>query len=86
MDRIMTSIRSREIKTPPEHIIADYVLRFMKNNKEAKLYEAMSRLESKIKLFVADGHDEQHIRSLLNQAAKSHTKESLKRACEQLCS
>ncbi|ENR9964041.1 hypothetical protein ACEXTD_003025 [Salmonella enterica] len=81
----MTSNRSREIKTLPEHIIADYVLRFMKNNKEAKLYEAMSRLESKIKLFVADGHDEEHIRTLLNQATQCHTKESLKRACERIC-
>ncbi|EGE2353540.1 hypothetical protein DL738_11865 [Escherichia coli] len=85
MERIMTSNRTREIKTPPEHIIADYVLRFMKNNKEAKLYEALSRLESKIKLFVADGHNEEHIRSLLNQATKCHTKESLKRACERIC-
>lgn len=81
----MNSIRTREIQTPPEHIIADYILRFMKNNKKAKLYEAMSRLESKIKTFVADGHDEQHIRALLNQATKSHTKESLKQACERLC-
>ena len=81
----MTSNRSREIKTPPVHIIADYVLRFMKNNKEAKLYEAMSRLESKIKLFVADGHDEQHIRTQLNQATQCHTKEPLKRACERIC-
>ncbi|CAM8505504.1 hypothetical protein BON63_00805 [Escherichia coli] len=81
----MTSNRCREIKTPPEHIIADYILRFMKNNKEAKLYEAMSRLESKINLFVADGHDELHIRALLNQAAHSHTKESLKQACERIC-
>ncbi|EOM7976224.1 hypothetical protein ACNCRI_004235 [Escherichia coli] len=84
-EKLMTSNRCREIKTPPEHIIADYILRFMKNNKEAKLYEAMSRLESKIKLFVADGHDELHIRALLNQAAHSHTKESLKQACERIC-
>lgn len=81
----MTSNCTWVIKTPPEHIIADYILRFMKNNKDAKLYEVMRRLESKIKLFVADGHDEQHIRTLLNKATQSHTKCSLKQACEQLC-
>lgn len=29
----------------PVQIIADYILRFLKNNTDAKLYEAMQRLE-----------------------------------------
>ena len=48
----MTSNRSREIKTPPVHIIADYVLRFMKNNKEAKLYEAMNGFVFNLMLYI----------------------------------
>lgn len=46
----------------PVQIIADYMLRFMRNNKEAKLYEAKERLEKKIRLFVADGWEEKILR------------------------
>ncbi|WP_141115488.1 hypothetical protein [Escherichia coli] len=45
-------------KFTPVQIIADYILRFLKNNADAKLYEAMQRLETKIGQFIADGVDE----------------------------
>ncbi|EOD3918946.1 hypothetical protein ACJP8O_004959 [Enterobacter hormaechei] len=35
-------------KFTPVKIIADYMLRFLKNNADAKLYEAMQRLEKKL--------------------------------------
>ncbi|WP_272707261.1 hypothetical protein [Salmonella enterica] len=54
-------------KFTPVQIIADYILRFLKNNADAKLYEAMQRLETKIGQFIADGVDEHQLRSSLSR-------------------
>ncbi len=56
-------------KFTPVQIIADYILRFLKNNADAKLYEAMQRLETKIGQFIADGVDEHQLRSSLREGA-----------------
>ncbi|EMB3980167.1 hypothetical protein U8548_004152 [Salmonella enterica] len=58
------------------------MLRFLRNNKEAKLYEAKDRLERKIVQFVADGFDEQRLRQSLSAATSSHTWEAFARAFE----
>lgn len=71
-------------KSTPEKIISDYILRFLKNNTDAKLYEAMQRLEKKIVQFVADGVDEGQLRSSLKKASRSRTFETLKEECERL--
>lgn len=63
--------------TAPLRIISDYMLRFMRNNKDAKLFEAKERLESKIALFIADGFDEPTLRLALSTATSSHTREAL---------
>lgn len=68
--------------TTPVRIISDYMLRFLRNNKEAKLYEAKDRLERKIIQFVADGFDEQRLRLSLSAATSSHTWEAFARAFE----
>lgn len=68
--------------TNPVRIIADYTLRFMRNNKDAKLAEAKDRLEQKIKLFAADGWDEEELRQAFNHAVKSRSGESFRAACE----
>lgn len=60
----------------PLRIISDYMLRFLRNNKDAKLYEAKDRLERKIVQFVADGFDEQRLRQSLSAATGSHTREA----------
>lgn len=62
--------------TVPLRIISDYMLRFMKNNKDAKLFEAKERLEKKIAQFAADGYDEQHLKQALSPATSSHTREA----------
>lgn len=61
----------------PLRIISDYMLRFMRNNKDAKLSEAKERLEKKIVQFTADGYDEQRLRQALSTATGSHTREAL---------
>ncbi|WP_413454324.1 hypothetical protein [Enterobacter hormaechei] len=68
----------------PVQIIADYILRFLKNNTDAKLYEAMQRLEKKIGQFVADGVDEHQLRSSLSKVCRSRSRAPLKEECEQL--
>ena len=68
--------------TTPVRIISDYMLRFLRNNKEAKLYEAKDRLERKIIQFVADGFDEQRLRQSPSAATSSHTWEAFARAFE----
>lgn len=60
----------------PLRIISDYMQRFMRSNKDAKLFEAKERLESKIVVFVADGYDEQCLRQALSTATSSHTWEA----------
>ncbi|HHA1396905.1 TPA: DUF5417 domain-containing protein [Enterobacter hormaechei subsp. xiangfangensis] len=60
----------------PLRIISDYMLRFMRNNREAKLFEAKARLESKIIQFVADGFNEQCLRLALSAATGSYTREA----------
>lgn len=62
--------------TMPLQIISDYMLRFMHNNKDAKLFEAKERLEKKITLFIADGYDERRLRGALSAATSSHTREA----------
>ena len=62
--------------TVPLRIISDYMLRFMKNNKDAKLFEAKQRLEKKIAQFAADGYDEQNLQQALLPATSSHTREA----------
>lgn len=62
--------------TMPLRIISDYMQRFMRNNKDAKLFEAKERLEKKITLFIADGYDEQRLRGALSDATSSHTREA----------
>ena len=66
----------------PLRIISDYMLRFLRNNKDAKLYEAKDRLERKIVQFVADGFDEQRLRQSLSAATGSHTREAFASAFE----
>lgn len=68
----------------PVQIIADYILRFLKNNTDAKLYEAMQRLEKKIGQFVADGVDEHQLRSSLSKVCRPRSRAALKEECEQL--
>jgi hypothetical protein len=68
----------------PVQIIADYILRFLKNNTDAKLYEAMQRLEKKIGQFVADGVDEHQLRSSLSAKSVDLVRAALKEECEQL--
>lgn len=68
----------------PVQIIADYILRFLKNNTDAKLYEAMQRLEKKIGQFVADGVDEHQLRSSLSKVCRFRSRAALKEECEQL--
>ncbi|KUE21904.1 hypothetical protein [Salmonella enterica] len=68
----------------PVQIIADYILRFLKNNTDAKLYEAMQRLEKKIGQFVADGVDEHQLRSSLSKVCRSRSRAALKEEYEQL--
>ncbi|QED76232.1 hypothetical protein FTV93_26535 (plasmid) [Escherichia coli] len=68
----------------PVQIISDYILRFLKNNADAKLYEAMQRLENKIGQFVADGVDEHQLRSSLSKVSRSRSGATLKEECEQL--
>lgn len=64
----------------PLRIISDYMQRFMRNNKDAKLSEAKQRLESKIVLLIDDGYDEQHLRQALSAATSSHSREAFTRA------
>lgn len=66
----------------PLRIISDYMLRFMRNNKGAKLSEAKERLEKKIAQFTADGYDEQRLRQALATAISSHTREAFHSAIE----
>ncbi|EDZ9651847.1 hypothetical protein [Salmonella enterica] len=73
-------------KFTPVQIIADYILRFLKNNADAKLYEAMQRLETKIGQFIADGVDEHQLRSSLSKASRSRSKATLIQECEKLIS
>jgi len=66
----------------PIHVIADYMLRFMLNNKDAKLFEAKLRLESKIRLFVADGWEETRLRQAFSEAQNCHSRTAFVAACE----
>lgn len=66
----------------PIHVIADYMLRFMRNNKDAKLFEAKDRLEKKIMLFVADGWEETRLRQAFAKAQSCHSRAVLVAACE----
>lgn len=71
--------------TTPLRIISDYMQRFMRNNKDAKLSEAKQRLESKIVVFINDGYDEQHLRQALSSATSSHSREAFTRALRVGC-
>lgn len=71
-----SSVTTNTDITVPLRIISDYMLRFMKNNKDAKLFEAKERLEMKIAQFAADGYDEQHLQQTLSKASGSHTREA----------
>ncbi|MDC8910524.1 DUF5417 domain-containing protein [Citrobacter freundii] len=71
----MKADANTDISTPIR-IISDYMQRFMRNNKDAKLSEAKQRLESKIVLLIDDGYDEQHLRQALSAAISSHTREA----------
>nr|WP_251077320.1 hypothetical protein [Escherichia coli] len=71
-------------KFTPVQIIADYILRFLKNNADAKLYEAMQRLETKIGQFIADGVDEHQLRSSLSKASRSRSGRLLYRSVRNL--
>ncbi|HIB8909659.1 MULTISPECIES: DUF5417 domain-containing protein [Citrobacter] len=71
----MKADANTDISTPIR-IISDYMQRFMRNNKDAKLSEAKQRLESKIVLLIDDGYDEQHLRQALSAATSSHTREA----------
>lgn len=71
--------------TTPLRIICDYMQRFMRNNKDAKLSEAKQRLESKIVVFINDGYDEQHLRQALSSATSSHSREAFTRALRVGC-
>lgn len=71
--------------TTPLRIICDYMQRFMRNNKDAKLSEAKQRLESKIVVFINDGYDEQHLRQALSAATSSHSREAFTRALSAGC-
>lgn len=73
--RIDAAVANTDV-TSPLRIISDYMLRFMSNNKDAKLFEAKERLEKKITLFIADGYDEQRLRGALSDATSSHTREA----------
>lgn len=68
--------------TSPLRIISDYMLRFLSNNKDAKLYEAKDRLEHKIIQFTFDGYDEQCLRQALSTATSCHTREAFASALE----
>ena len=58
----------------PVQIIADYILRFLKNNTDAKLYmRQCSVLKKKIGQFVADGVDEHQLRSSLSKVCRSRS-------------
>ncbi|EEW6789636.1 hypothetical protein D6W19_003115 [Escherichia coli] len=65
-------------------IITDYTLRFIRNNKDAKLVDIKARIESKIILLVGDGCSESSLRTALLSATSSHTKAALKLACEEI--
>lgn len=65
-------------------IISDYTLRFMRNNKGAKLAEIKERIEGKVKLLVGDGCNEISLRKVLSAASRCHSRAGLKSACETL--
>ncbi|ENR5961820.1 hypothetical protein ACEWL9_003804 [Enterobacter hormaechei] len=58
------------------------MLRFLRNNKDAKLFEAKDRLERKIIQFVSDGYNEQSLRQALSSATSCHTRETFASALE----
>ncbi|EAT3775101.1 hypothetical protein EQ442_22780 [Salmonella enterica] len=66
------------------HIICDYTLRFMHNNKAAKLAEIKERIESKVNLLVGDGCNEISLRKVLSAASGCHSRAGIKLACETL--
>lgn len=68
--------------TTPIQFIADYTLRFIHNNPDAKLFEAKKRLEQKIELFVSDGQDEQVICAAFATALSSRSSAAFKAECE----
>lgn len=68
--------------TAPLRIISDYMQRFMRSNKDAKLFEAKERLERKIAAFISDGYDEQCLRQALSAATSCHTREAFASALE----
>ena len=65
-------------------IISDYTLRFMHNNKGAKLAEIKERIEGKVKLLVGDGCNENSLRKVLSAASGCHSRAGVKLACETL--
>lgn len=65
-------------------IISDYTLRFMHNNKAAKLVEIKERIEGKVKLLVGDGCNEISLRKVLSAASGCHSRAGIKLACEAL--
>ncbi len=65
-------------------IISDYTLRFMHNNKGAKLAEIKERIEGKVKLLVGDGCNEISLRKVLSAASGCHSRAGIKLACETL--
>ena len=85
-----SSLVPREASLTPDpyraavRIIADYMLRFMRNNPDSKLYEARARLEKKVTQFMEDGCEESLLRASLEAALRSHTKLGLIQACDQL--
>lgn len=65
-------------------IISDYTLRFMHNNKAAKLAEVKERIESKVNLLVGDGCNEISLRKVLSAASGCHSRAGIKQVCETL--
>ncbi|HHR5658199.1 TPA: DUF6884 domain-containing protein [Klebsiella pneumoniae] len=65
-------------------IISDYTLRFIHNNKGAKLAEIKERIEGKVKLLVGDGCNENSLRKVLSAASGCHSRAGVKSACETL--
>lgn len=66
----------------PVQIIADYILRFLRNNKDVKLSEAKERIEKKISLFAADGFNREELLKAFAPALRSRSCLTFKAACK----
>lgn len=78
-----SSLADRQLTTATR-IITDYTLRFIRNNKDAKLVDIKARIESKINLLVGDGCSENSLRTALLSATSSHSRAALTLACEEI--